>query len=85
MKREILEIIRGEGDIKARVLDNGYTVSLLTMQNGYQWSGASISPELARLSIEVLREYLKEVSKKPEEIPEFEGTNAALDELSIKS
>lgn len=37
-----------------------YGTYLMTMTNGWQWSSVPMSPELARLSIEVLQEYLKE-------------------------
>ena len=52
------EIRRENGKLKAKVVDDGYGVDLLIMRNGYQWTGSGISPELAKLTIEVLQEYL---------------------------
>ena len=51
-------ILAENGKYKARIFHDGYTTSLLTQSNGYQWSGATISPELAKLSIKVLQRYL---------------------------
>ena len=52
------EILRENGKIKAKVVYNGYDVSFLTMLNGWQWTGQPMNPELAKLAIEVLQEYL---------------------------
>lgn len=52
------KIIRESGKLKARVDIDKYGAQLMTMRNGFQWSGAEITPVLAELTIEVLREYL---------------------------
>lgn len=51
-------IEKTDGKLKARVEDDGYGVSLLTMRNGHQWTGQPISRDLAVLTICVLQEYL---------------------------
>ena len=53
------EIIKENGKIKAKVCNTGFGVELYTMRNGNQWSGQGMNPELARLTIEALTEYLK--------------------------
>lgn len=55
---KIREIVRENGKLKAKVSDDNYGVSLLTTRNGHHWTGQTMSPELARLTIEVLQEYL---------------------------
>lgn len=55
---DIKEITRENGKIKAQIREDDYGCSLLTMRNGYQWTGQPMTPELARLTIEVLQEYL---------------------------
>jgi len=57
MKKKCIE--RVEGELGAKVEDDGYCISLLTTSNGYQWTGHPMCPELAKLTIEVLLEYLK--------------------------
>ena len=54
------EITRENGKIKARLTKDEYDTQLLTMLNGFQWSGQPMTPELARLTIEVLQQYLDE-------------------------
>jgi len=61
----VSEIIRENGKIKAKIQNIGYGYEFLTMRNGFQWSGQGMTPELAKLSIEVLQEYLS--SSKEEE------------------
>jgi len=51
--------LRENGKIKARVEIDDFDTSLLTMRNGFQWTGQPVSPELATLIIEVLNEYLE--------------------------
>ena len=55
------EIIKENGKLQARVIYGEQGAEFLTMINGYQWTGQPMSPELARLSIEVLQEYLEVV------------------------
>ena len=55
---EEIKLLRENGKIKAMVETDDYGSELLTMRNGHQWTGQPISPELARLTIEVLQEYL---------------------------
>lgn len=56
-------IIRENGKIKAKVTVDGKYDDLVTMTNGWQWSGVGMNPELARLTIEVLQEYLEDAAK----------------------
>ena len=51
-------ISRENGMIKAKITKDHFGVELLTSRNGWQWVGQKITPELARLTIEVLQEYL---------------------------
>ena len=57
MKRK--NIIKENGKLKAKIEDDGYDVTLLTMRNGFQWTGQPIDKELAKLTIEVLQEYVE--------------------------
>ena len=61
------EIVKENGTVKARVRNDGFGEELSTMRNGYQWTGQPISPELARLTIEVLTEYLELDGSKSDE------------------
>ena len=51
-------ILKENGKIKAKVENDGSHVMFFTMRNGTQWTGQSMSPELAKLSITALQEYL---------------------------
>lgn len=51
-------IIKENGPIKAKITKDYGECCFLTMRNGYQWTGQPMTPELARLSIAVLQEYL---------------------------
>ena len=55
------EILRGDEKVRAKITIDKYGADFMTMQNGWQWSGSGMSPKLARLSIEVLHEYLESV------------------------
>lgn len=55
---ETKEILRENGTIKAKVKTDKYGTELYTSSNGWQWTGVTLTPELARLTIEVLKEYL---------------------------
>ena len=51
----------------AKVEYDRHGAHLLTMNNGFQWSGAAIySKEVALASIEVLRQYVKEMEARDE-------------------
>jgi hypothetical protein len=52
------EIIRISGQIKTKIVDDRFGVFFLTTCNGWQWTGQPLTRELAKLSIEVLQEYL---------------------------
>lgn len=54
------EITRENGRAKAKVKCDKYGSGLLTTLDGWQWTGVHITPESAKLIIEVLREYLGE-------------------------
>ncbi|WP_067986172.1 hypothetical protein [Neptuniibacter pectenicola] len=54
------EIVRENGKIKAKLTKDDYDTQLLTMRNGFQWTGQPMTPELAKLTIEVLQQYLDE-------------------------
>ena len=54
------EILKENGNIKARVTSDEYGAELLTMRNGWQWTGQPMTPELARLTVEALQQYLDE-------------------------
>ena len=54
-----LKIEREEGKLKASVIIDKYDVMLFTRRNGYQSTGQPITPDLARITIEVLQEYLE--------------------------
>ena len=54
-----MEIIRENGKVKAMVIINEYGSELLSMTNGRHFSSHKITPELAKLIIAVLQEYLK--------------------------
>jgi len=56
MEKKYIE--KTNGKLRAKVEDDGYGTSLLTMRNGYQWTGQPMEPELAKLTIEALQEYL---------------------------
>ena len=56
-------ILKENGQIKAKVVDDGYGISFLTMINGLQWTGQPISRELAKLTIDVMKEYLEKTSE----------------------
>jgi len=47
------------GQIKAEVRVDKYGAELFTMRNGFQWTGQPLGPELAKLTIEVLQQYLE--------------------------
>ena len=51
-------IERENGTIKAKVEIDAFGDQLLTTQNGWHWTGQAVTPELARMTIEVLEEYL---------------------------
>ncbi len=52
------KITKENGKIKAEIRNSGYGDEFLTMRNGYQWTGQPMTPELAKLSISALQEYL---------------------------
>ena len=52
------EILRENGKAKAVLEQGSYGANLLTMCNGYQWTGQPMTHELARLTIEVLQDWL---------------------------
>ena len=52
-------ITRGNGNIKARVECGKYNDELLTIKDDFQWTVQPLNPELARLTILVLTEYLE--------------------------
>ncbi len=52
----IIERLKRELGVKVEV--DSYSSTLLTMVNGRQWSGAPMTPELARMTIDALTEYL---------------------------
>ena len=47
------------GDYKARVETDKYGDVLMMCSNGYQFTGVPTTPKLAKLTIEVLQEYLE--------------------------
>lgn len=51
-------ILKENGKLKARLESTKYGDELFLTRNGWQWVGQGITPELARLAIEVLSEYL---------------------------
>lgn len=55
-----MEILKENGKIKAKVVTDEFGSELLTMRNGYQWTGQPMTPELAKLTIEALQEYLSQ-------------------------
>lgn len=57
------QILKENGKTKAAIEVDGNIVEFLTMRNGRSWTGQPMSPALARLSIEVLEEYLTTVEK----------------------
>lgn len=56
--------IKEDDDLKAKLVIDNYDVTFLTMRNGWQWTGMSMTPKLAKLSIKVLQEYLNNHSIK---------------------
>ena len=54
------DIVRENGKIKAKLTQDEYDTYLSTMRNGFQWTGQPMTPELAKLTIEVLQQYLNE-------------------------
>ena len=53
-----LLIIKGKEKVKAKIQDDGYGIDFYTTRSGWQWTGQGMTPELAKLSIQVLQEYL---------------------------
>jgi len=51
------------GTFKAKVEVDKYGAELFTTRNGYQWTGQPLTPELAKVTIEVLQDYLKGLEK----------------------
>jgi len=54
------EIQRENGKVKAKLTKDDYDTQLLTMRNGFQWTGQPMTPELAKMTIDVLQQYLDE-------------------------
>jgi len=54
-----VEILKENGKLKVKVELTKYGDELYATRNGWQWVGQGISPELARLMIEALSEYLE--------------------------
>ena len=54
----------GCGEQRAKVTIDKYSVNLLTMVNGRQWSGFPLNVELAKMIVSVLDEYLSIQSNK---------------------
>ena len=52
------EILRENGPYRAKVTTDKYGVELQTTKGSGWWAGHAMSPELAKLTIEVLQEYL---------------------------
>ena len=52
------EFLHENGPIKVKVGINKYGVELCTTRNGQQWTGIQMSPELAKLTIAALEDYL---------------------------
>lgn len=66
-----MEIIKENGNIKAKVIIcDKYDDELLTMRNGWQWSGAPLNENLACQIIDALNEYLTILKEKRDEANE---------------
>ena len=50
-------IIIEHGKKKVRLHDDGYGLELLTMRNGYQWTGAGVDDELLDMLAQVIAKY----------------------------
>lgn len=56
VRQQTIDIVKENGKLKAKVSINIYGAELLTMRNGYQWTGQPMSPELTRRTIDALHE-----------------------------
>lgn len=54
-----IDIVKGNGDKKVRIHDDGYGLELLTMRNGWQWSGAGVDDEILDLIVDAINDYKK--------------------------
>jgi len=52
-------ILKENGGMKVKITKDKYNVTLWFKRNSASWCGQTITPELARLSLEALTEYLK--------------------------
>lgn len=60
---EYTELLKQDGEVKAKVIMDGNGICLLTMKNGFQWTGQPLTPKLAEVTIKVLQKYLDEQNK----------------------
>ena len=49
---------QNEDNVRVKIETDNYGTVLLITRNGYQWSGMNVSPVMARLTIEILQQYL---------------------------
>jgi len=57
MKSERFSIEVGTGKKRVKLEHDGYTFSLLTMRNGFQWSGATVDDEILEMIKVALEKY----------------------------
>ncbi len=63
-----MEITKENGQIKAKVIINDkYGDEMLTMVNGWQWSGFPLNENLAVQIVDALNEYLAVLNEKSKE------------------
>jgi len=54
-----IKIEKTNRDLGVRIETDKYGSEIYVTRNGWQWNGQAVTPELAKLMIEVLEEYLK--------------------------
>ncbi len=63
MSGETFKIEKNNGErTRVKIVKDDYSMDLMLMTNGYQWTGAPINDELIDLLEEVIKEY-KELDK----------------------
>ena len=68
-----MEIIKENGKVKAKVvIDDRYGDEMLTMRNGWQWTGFPLNEDLAFQMIDALNEYLTVLKEKRDEADDDE-------------
>lgn len=72
MNRQELEFLttNKDGKRKVKIQNDGYDLQLLTMRNGFQWTGQPVDDELLDMIIECINQYKNDPYNSPSDTGE---------------